>query len=214
MKISNKLLRLKQKLLLKEKRCNIRNKRYNRDLAKHYAEEYAEKSNVRAYPVFKENDCTNFVSQALNAGGIDMAGERYDSYEDWFCYTKDDKQLRKISLTWRSAIYFRKYWGNNNGIGYNKAKIYKELKVNYILEHFDEIYAMLEIGDVIQYGDIDKNNEPYHTQIIHEKGFNVSINRNDLFVAQHSVNRKNVSLYDYLKLLQNKDRRVVYIYHI
>ncbi len=69
------------------------------------------------------------------------------------------------------------------------------------------------MGDVIQYGDPKNNNYPYHTQVVHAKEFNIALNRNDLFMAQHTANRKNVSLYEYLKLLQNKANRYIYVYH-
>ncbi|GAA0126661.1 amidase domain-containing protein [Clostridium sp. ATCC 25772] len=214
MKIKKVISNVRKKLLLKEKKNQSMYRRYNREAAKNYAEAYAESPNISEYPIFKENDCANFVCQALKAGGIDMVGQSYDSYKEWFCYTKDEKQLKKISLTWRSARYFRKYWGNENGAGNNKALLFKEITVDYALSHFNEIYNMLDIGDVIQYGDIKNNNYPYHTQIIHAKEFNINLEHNDLFVAQHSINRKNVSLYEYLKLLQDKDKRIIYIYHI
>ncbi|WP_017415109.1 amidase domain-containing protein [Clostridium tunisiense] len=186
---------------------------YNRSAAKAYAEAYAESPNIKEYPLFKEDDCTNFISQVLKAGGMIMKGRDYTNFNHWFCYTKDVKNLSKISLTWRSARYFRKYWGNENGVGRNAAREYRELIVLDALTNFQDLYDYLEIGDVIQYGDPKKNNYPYHSQVIHAKEYNVALNRYDLFIAQHTANRKNVSLYEYLKLLQNKANRYIYIYH-
>lgn len=199
--------------LLNDEKNNKRAGVYNREAAKAYAEMYAESHNTK-YPLFKENDCTNFVSQVLTAGGMKQVGQNYDSYQSWFCYTNDAKQLKKISLSWRSGRYFRRYWGNENGFGENAAKIFKEMTVLEALNNFDELYDFLEIGDVIQYGNPQNNNYPYHSQVIHAKEYNIVLGKNDLFMAQHSVNRKNVSLYDYLKLLQNKEIRNIYIYHI
>lgn len=199
--------------LLNDKKSNKRAKIYNREAAKDYAEMYAESHNNK-YPLFKGDDCTNFISQVLAAGGMKQIGQNYDSYQSWFCYTNDAKQLKKISLSWRSARYFRKYWGNENGVGQNASKVFKKMTVSEALKDFNALYEFLEIGDVVQYGDPENNNYPYHSQVIHAKEYNVVLGRNDLFMAQHSVNRKNVSLYDYLKLLKNKDIRNIYLYHI
>ncbi len=103
------------------------------------------------------------------------------------------------------------YWGNRNGEGNNMANEYRELTVEEAIAKFDELYTYLMIGDVIQYA--DSNKTIYHSQVIHAKEFNMVLDRNDIFVAQHSVNRKHVSLYNYLKLLKNKKGRYIYIYH-
>lgn len=209
-KIKNAII----KPLLKDEIINRKITVYNRGAAKAYAEAYADTPNRSNYPVFEGDDCTNFVSQVLAAGGLLMTGRDYTSFHDWFCYTKDPQNLRKVSLTWRTAKYFRKYWGNENGTGRNAAREYKEYTVLDALASFEEIYSYLDIGDVIQYGDPKNKNLPYHTQVIHAKHFNVALNRNDIFIAQHSANRKNVSLYEYLKLLKDKANRHIYIYHL
>ena len=89
--------------------------------------------------------------------------------------------------------------------------IYKELTVEEAISKYDELYTYLMIGDVIQYA--DSNKKIYHSQVVHAKEFNVALNRNDLFMAQHTINRKHVSLYEYLKLLKDKKGRYIYIYH-
>jgi len=209
-KIKNAII----KPLLKDKIINRKITVYNRSAAKAYAEAYADTPNISKYPLYEGDDCTNFVSQVLAAGGLLMTGRDYTSFQDWFCYTKDPQNLKKVSLTWRTARYFRKYWGNENGTGRNAARVYKEYTVLEALANFEEIYFYLDIGDVIQYGDPKNNNLPYHTQVIHGKHFNVALNRNDIFIAQHTANRKNVSLYEYLKLLKDKANRYIYIYHL
>lgn len=203
--------RIKRKSQLKDEIINRKNYVYNRARAKAYAEAYAETPNLKEYPVFKDNDCTNFISQVLVAGGMKMKGADYRKFTDWFCYTKDPMALKKVSLTWRSAEYFRKYWGNKDGQGNNMADEFKELTVEEAIARFDELYTYIMIGDVIQYA--DNNKKIYHSQVVHAKEFNVALNRNDLFIAQHSLNRKHVSLYEYLKLLKNKKGRYIYIYH-
>ncbi|MEG0774028.1 amidase domain-containing protein [Clostridium sp.] len=185
---------------------------YNRNAAKAYAEAYALSPNTKQYPLFKDDDCTNFISQVLRAGGMMMIGNDYTKFQNWFCYTNNPRNLAQISLTWRSARYFRRHWGNENGIGSNAAREYKEMKLLDAIANFQGLYNILEIGDVIQYGDPKKGNLPYHTQVIHAKGYNTVKGRNDLFMAQHTANRKNVSLYEYFSLLKDKDRRRIYIY--
>lgn len=199
--------------LFNDKENNRELRVYNRNAAKAYAETYALSPNTSQYPLFKDDDCANFISQVLRAGGMEMVGNDYTKFENWFCYTTDAKNLKQISLTWRSARYFRRYWGNENGIGRNAAREYREMKLLDVMESFQDLYDYLEIGDVIQYGDPKKNNLPYHTQVIHAKGYNTVLNINDLFMAQHTANRKNVSLYEYFSLLKDKEKRRIYIYH-
>lgn len=201
---------------LKKSRKNYRNNNkikynYNRILAKEYAQHHALNPNLDKYPLYKESDCTNFVCQALVAGGMKMMGGDYRRFTEWFCYTADEKNLKNTSLTWRSAQFFRMYWGNKDGEGNNMAREFKKMTVSEALNNFYEIYEFIMVGDVIQYGDI--NDTAYHSQIVHSKEVNVVSGKNDIFVAQHSANRKNVSLNEYLKLLNNKKSKYVYLYH-
>lgn len=184
---------------------------YNRKLAMEYAQNYALDPNLSNYPLYKENDCTNFVCQALRAGGMNMMGGDYKKFSHWFCYTKNPSELRDASLTWRSAQYFRMFWGHKEGEGFSRAREFKRITVEEAILSFDQLYELLLIGDVIQYG--DATDTPYHTQIIHEKGINIATGKNDIFVAQHSANKKHVSFNEYLRLLNKKKSKYVYIYH-
>lgn len=190
------------------------NRNYDRELAKRYAEKYALSPNIREYPYFERDDCTNFVSQVLKAGGMDEVGANWDRFESWFCNTKNIKDLNNISLTWRAARYFRRHWGNENGLGRNRATVYTSITVKQALGDFDRLFSLLDIGDVIQYGNPNKGNYPYHSQVIHDKGYNLITKRYDLFLAQHTANRLYVSFYEYLSQFQDKEIRPVYIYRI
>ncbi|MGB9814145.1 MAG: amidase domain-containing protein [Thermovenabulum sp.] len=185
---------------------------YNRAYAKDYAEKYAENPNTAEYPYFVGADCANFISQVLERGGMRQIGNSWHDFNSWFCYTKNEGDLTKISLTWRVAMYFRRHWGNENGIGRNRAFSYIEMTVREALENFDKLYSYLLEGDVIQYGDPKNYGFPYHTQVVHNLGYNPDIKRNDLYMAQHTKNRKNVSLYKYLKAFKDSDVRHVYVY--
>lgn len=193
----------------------VNSEKYDRLLVKEYAEDYAEKPNLNKYPYFRDFDCTNFVSQALAAGGMKCLGKRISSLNSWFCSTADyvnHKDSIRISDTWKDARYFILHWGNNKGVGLNRASTFKKTTKLDFIENFDKIYNLLEIGDLLQYGDPENNDYPYHTQIIHDKGYNVCTNRNDLLVAQHSMNAKGISLFKYVSLL--KDNRPIYIYKV
>lgn len=189
------------------------NLHYDRMLAKEYAEKYALTPNISQYPYFETDDCANFVSQVLKAGGMEEVGSKWDKIDSWFCKTKDHKNLTNISITWRAARYFRRHWGNENGLGANRAAAYTAITVQQALDNFDRLFSLLNIGDVIQHGSPD-NKYPYHTQVIHDKGYNWKIGIYDLFMAQHTKNRLYVSLYQYLSDFTDKDIRPVYIYRI
>jgi hypothetical protein len=191
-----------------------KNSNYDRKLAKEYAEKYALVPNRGEYPYFEKDDCANFISQVLRAGGIEEVGLRWDKPEAWFCRTKNTKDLKNIAITWRAARYFRRHWGNENGTGQNRAAASITITAQQALDNFDRLYTLLKEGDVIQYGNPKNKNYPYHTQVIHEKGLNYKLNRYDLFLAQHTQNRLYVSLYRYLSKLEDKEIRPVYIYRI
>lgn len=188
---------------------------YNRLAAKKYAEEYALTPNP-AYPYYSDNDCTNFISQSLRAGGLKYLGTKWNDYNSWFCNTTKSNvtSLKKVSLTWRSARYFRKHWGNENDIGENRSFIYREISLEEAIQNFHAIYSLLDIGDVVQHINYQNSTYPHHSQIIHSKVFNASIVRDDLLVAQHSANKKNISLYNYISNLKNKNKRILCLYKI
>ncbi|GAA0178142.1 hypothetical protein SH2C18_12450 [Clostridium sediminicola] len=196
----------------------FKNKRYlmqyNREKAVRYAIQYAKKPNTIKYPYYKGKDCANFVSQCLYESGINETGDRWDDLESWFCKSNNSKELKRVSLTWRAARYFRRYWGNENGLGNNRAYQYIELMHNEVLENINQIYSWINIGDVIQYGKRKDEYNPSHTQIVINKKYNRHNNRMDIFMAQHSENRIYISLYDYINQFNDKELRRVYLYKI
>ena len=81
---------------------------YDVQKAVNYARTYALKENP-SYPVF-ENNCTNFVSQCLAAGGITMKGKKdpsakerlivSDKHTSWYSVsTEDEKKVRHFSTS-------------------------------------------------------------------------------------------------------------------
>lgn len=183
---------------------------YDRVAARHYAEKYALSPNVQEYPYYRSDDCTNFVSQVLKAGGMEEVGNSWDDFDSWFCRTSEEKTLKKVAITWRAARYFMRHWGNENGMGANRAYKFYKITPEEAITNFSYIYNTFQVGDVIQYG----KPLPYHTQVIHNKVFNPFMGQNDLFIAQHTANRLNVSLYGYILKLLGKGNIYIYLYKI
>ncbi|MFA6941637.1 MAG: amidase domain-containing protein [Clostridiaceae bacterium] len=187
---------------------------YNRYLALNYIEKYAENPNINRYPYYEKDDCANFISQVLHAGGMAELGSRWDSYSSWFCHTNKETDLKKVSITWRAARYFRKHWGNENGVGFNRAKKFYTMTVSQAMQSYPDLYHLLQTGDVIQYGKPQNQNLPYHTQVIYKKGYNQALGKNDIFIAQHTKNLIGASLYEYLARQTDKDFKKIYVYII
>lgn len=79
----------------------IINNPYNRHAAVVYAKQWALGHNPQ-YPYFANNgDCTNFVSQALRAGGLSFIVGRWDWATYWFFW-----DINNLSMTWSSAHSF------------------------------------------------------------------------------------------------------------
>lgn len=187
---------------------------YDRHKAQLYLERYTDKPNTLEYPYYKDADCANFISQAIAAGGMNKIYGPWDSYDSWFCAATNVKDLKNVAITWRTARYFRKHWGQERGIGLNRAKEYYEFTALEVLDNYHEIYKLLQIGDVIQHGNPKNSNLPYHTQMVYNKDFNYTIGIYDIFIAQHTRNVKGISLYKYLSMQQYRESRKVYIYII
>lgn len=210
-RIKHNIFEGKNKLILRGIR-SINTINYDRKVAVNYAIRYAMKPNTQKYPYYKGDDCSNFVSQCLNAGGLNETGGKWSDLNAWFCNTNNPKDLKNISLTWRAARYFRRYWGNENGLGNDRAYECVEMMAKEVLENIKDIYNWLNIGDVLQYGKEKNNHIASHTQIIIHKKFNNYYNSVDLYIAQHSANRIYVSLYEYIDKLEDINTRKVYLY--
>lgn len=95
---------------------------YDGTKAKNYADTYATSRNVY-YPYFSENDCTNFISQSLRAGGYSNVGSRLNDPTDYHYWYYDD-YTGQWSNSWSVAHSFVMfqivhtpggYWGNSYG---------------------------------------------------------------------------------------------------
>lgn len=90
---------------------------YNKQRAVSYAQAYANSPNS-SYPFYSDNDCTNFVSQALRAGGWTFQSGPYNSVTSWY-FENSPRQPQDFS--WFNADYlfhFILYSGRGEYIGW------------------------------------------------------------------------------------------------
>ena len=194
------------------------NAHYNRNKAKEYAEKYAEYASTKTkdtpnYASTKHsvsgyidrgdgNNCTNFVSQCLKAGGMAyVTGDRTKD-TSWFYETK--ATLYYASYTWGGAANFARHWGHNDkGVGNQRAYmtvIYENAEQAFL--DWNYIKTTFMVGDVLQ---LANSNGVYHTMIIHDT--------TNMSYAQHTNNGKNAPLYDLLQLKINKGSNEKLIFH-
>ncbi|SHJ93764.1 amidase domain-containing protein [Paramaledivibacter caminithermalis] len=189
---------------------------YDRDDAVEYALDYngseygltsTEGYNDSVYPIFKDADCANFVSQCLKAGGMEeVRSSRSNAWEkadNWFCDSTDESDLEEISLTWRHTNSFMTYWKNNC----DEYTIYDVSDTNSWSEFHNTLWDDCLKGDVIQF--CDEDGDPWHTVIVTAYDFD-SGDEDDILYSAHSYNRENASLYDVVKNLPNSDKVIVY----
>jgi hypothetical protein len=152
-----------------------KNSGYNRTNALDYALDWYGQRNTSEY-YDAGSDCTNFVSQCLEKGGMGRISiSSYSDINGW----------RPYSGTWENAHYFRKHWGHvheSSTVGLNRAYSYKVYTVDSALANFSTIYNTLWEGDIIQHAYSD--GDTYHSQFV--CGFPSYGGYIDITVAQHS----------------------------
>ncbi|MGN0550604.1 MAG: amidase domain-containing protein [Acutalibacteraceae bacterium] len=151
-----------------------------------------------------EQDCANFVSQCMLAGGMQFQ-------EEWMVYKKNNRypapttgeqidyswELQTVggflgvgaSSPWISAPRFMDFWSDRRG--------YNDYTGQYILDHYSDIMATeYTKGDVVQ---ILNNDKAFHTMYI--TSYNSYNNKTFFSLTYHSSNQKDVNL---LKLITEK----------
>lgn len=164
------------------------NTNYNRTNATNYAAKYVTNANPDYY-VVSGNDCTNFASQCVKAGGLSMTGTsgNYSDYNNWYGGSGGG------SAAWENAHQFRFHWGNVNGTGRRRAYSMTKVTASEVKPYdtaantkwTNTIFNVVKPGDIIQYYNPTSNNT-YHSQVVHR----VSIEDDQLKVsmAQHTGN--------------------------
>jgi hypothetical protein len=137
-----------------------------------YALKYALAPNPD-YPQDEENDCTNFVSQALLSGGWTMVGGASDGSDRksetvwWYGKRKGLFLGKNWSWTWANAAFFSKFL-EHSGRGTRVADPME-----------------LGLGDVVQ---IANASRVHHTMIVTGK------TATDLKLSYHSTPQLNIAL--------------------
>lgn len=170
---------------------------YSRENAVEYAKKYYLFYNSNYYTY--SQDCTNFVSQCLYAGGISMT-------DKWYCYSKlkkykneldpdlgwDLDSLQKgrywnVSETWRLAHKCYEYFRDSK-ITKDNVKITKKSNLKKKIEKYN-----IKIGDIIFFNSGEKKAKMHHAAII------TKIKDNKIYYAAHSSPHKAKNLDKYLK---------------
>lgn len=152
---------------------------YNRNKAATYAQTYAKKRNNK-YVSYSSN-CTNFVSQSLEAGG-------YKQNNTWYCGLVSSSQQWSVSK--KNYPYLRnKKWGS----------LYKKYSMsgNYTRPGS---FVAVDKGSVIYY-DWNADGTVDHASFVTFSGQNKSTGKYETLICQNTSDRKNESwnLQKYLK---------------
>lgn len=150
---------------------------YNRKGAVEYAIRYGKHPNPD-YIYYQGDDCTNFISQCLQAGG---AKNHYHPTHPWWY------QNGKTSICW--AVAASLYWYIRTMTKENRFGIKaKTVSIKGDGLYNSSIANLLEIGDVIQYR--NNQNRIQHSTII--TGFSNSVGIKEALVSQHTFEAVNI----------------------
>jgi hypothetical protein len=136
---------------------------YDRHKAVQYAENYWNRYNPQ-YRYFSDNDCTNFVSQVLHAGGLPM--EKSSSQGKGWWYQGGGSSNDRWSYSWSVAHVLYHYLGQ----GTRATRV--------------QSASQLLLGDVICY-DWDGDGRWNHNAVV------TYISGGVPYVSAHSINRYN-----------------------
>ena len=146
---------------------------YNQTTAAAYALTYAKNHNPN-YKYITGADCTNFISQAMKAGGIKYDYNGNNNYQKWY----------KYSLSWQYAPTFR-LRAKKGGYG--------ALKINR---------SQLEVGDVIIFDWSGSPYRFQHVTMV--TNVTVSFwGTKTYYISYHSTDKKNESL-EYVESLSRR----------
>ncbi|WP_108308508.1 amidase domain-containing protein [Metalysinibacillus jejuensis] len=155
---------------------------YNRTAAAEYAVKWHDGRNS----LYKKHsaDCTNFVSQAVFAGGKEMkkpstrpSGITSDTnnwYSERYSLPAYNYGWRETS-SWVNVEDFKTFWAKTQSVVTSSSK--------------NTIIANANVGDVIQL-QASSGSRFYHSLIVHKKADGT------LYLAAHSIDRVNLSIKD------------------
>ena len=122
---------------------------YNRAAAVQYARLWSLGRNPK-FQDYEEwgGNCTNFISQCINAGGIPMDHHGENIMKQWYWYSDS-----KRTPSWTAAQPFFEYLTRNNSDNTENFGVYAA----------ETYYDELELGDIVQ---LVKDGKAYHNMII------------------------------------------------
>lgn len=158
---------------------------YNANNAVEYVNKWCMQYN-EAYNNYGGNDCTNFISQVVNAGGMDFnkpnitktTPNLLDNPNYWYSILINENNQRSIkdSVTWVNVSSFNKYWSQR----------VKNEKFNDRLD----VQRFANVGDVIQYK-YKNTGRLYHSTFVSKKIDDF------VYISQHSSDRLDIRWMDY-----------------
>lgn len=194
------------------------NNGFNPFSAAQYADTYAYNYNSNYLTTPNSEDCTNFVSQSLHAGGLPYInnGNRTDNVSWYYDVLYTAGPIYYASYTWGGAANFARHWGTIKGTGLQNA--YKTIEFDSAaaaLNDWHYLWWNLYDGDVVQL--VDRNAEEAHHSMIIDNyvATNQAYNINDVTFAEHSHNNSGKSLYQTLQdMVATDDNDKIIIHRI
>ena len=159
--------------------------KYSKYKAVKYARKWAKNHNTK-YKWHIGADCTNYVSQCVEAGekkqnrppDVDDQDEVFETTDYWYSkkYTEHHGKVRKTywheSTSWTVVDHFYEYWKSHG------AKTYKKLS-------YKQMYKTIKKGDIVQLRSSGGANASCHHSVI------ISVaNKSKSKYCSHSKNRK------------------------
>lgn len=153
---------------------------YDSTAAVNYAHKYYNNWNTGTYGSYYPDDCTNFASQVVHAGGMPMLGSTNTSNATWNTtsnwydrYVYDPKSASfYVTTSWIRVVDFYTYWTS-----------YQFQSSETFNTESSAFYNYAKVGDIVQLFDASGSKGWHHTMIVTSKyGGN-------LYLAGHNNNR-------------------------
>jgi hypothetical protein len=186
-----------------QEQCDVRHY-YNRQNAAKYVKDWYDKFN----PKYRERDadCTNFISQALRAGGWRMVGGNDPEHDD---YKNRDVWWYGKYQSWIFFSIGNRWFGHNSSESWVSASaFYRFLKSSNRARRVDDP-ASLDVGDVVQMATPDGKGgfDVHHTMMVTDvKGLMLGQHTTGQIMPYNVVKQKNKGkIFIFWKILDDPD---------
>lgn len=162
---------------------------YDRMGAVQYSRRWALDRNPR-FQDYEEwgGNCTNYISQCVNAGGVPMDPYGGNVMKKWYWYSDKNR-----TPSWTGAQPFFEYFTGNNNDDTDNFGVYAA----------EADYDELELGDVVQ---LIKDGKAYHTMIITR----ILLDGDEVY--DYLISQNTYDLLDYPLSLKVGERRYLKIF--